>query len=186
MQPNRAPRQDDPAPVAELLVVRAREGDTRAFEELYRSHHRRIYALALRMAGDAARAEEVTQEAFVRAWESLPGFRGESSFGTWLHGLAVHVALRHERTERRREARIEAADDLSGYAAEVRRAMPETSIGLERAVAALPDGARRVLVLHDVQGYRYEEVARLLGIAVGTVKAQLHRARKLVMEAVGR
>ncbi|HYO15790.1 MAG TPA: sigma-70 region 4 domain-containing protein, partial [Thermoanaerobaculia bacterium] len=88
--------------------------------------------------------------------------------------------------ERRREARIEAADDLSGYAAEVRRAMPETSIGLERAVAALPDGARRVLVLHDIQGYRYEEVARLLGIAVGTVKAQLHRARKLVMEAVGR
>jgi RNA polymerase sigma-70 factor (ECF subfamily) len=186
MQPDRAHRQDDPAPTAEILVARAREGDVAAFEELYRAHHRRIYALALRMTGDAARAEEVTQEAFVRAWESLPGFRGESSFGTWLHGLAVHVALRHERTERRRKARVEATDDLSGYTAEVRRAMPETSIALERAVAALPDGARRVLVLHDIQGYRYEEVARLLGIAVGTVKAQLHRARKLVMEAVGR
>lgn len=186
MQPDRAPRQDTPAPVAEILVVRAREGDTRAFEELYRAHHRRIYALALRMTGDVAQAEEVTQEAFVKAWESLPGFRGESSFGTWLHGLAVHVALRHERTERRKEARIEAADDLSAYAAEVRRALPETSIALERAVAALPDGARRVLVLHDVEGYRYEEIARLLGIAVGTVKAQLHRARKLVMETLGR
>lgn len=186
MQPDRAPRQDAPSPVAEILVARAREGDTRAFEDLYRAHHRRIYALALRMTGDVGRAEEVTQEAFVQAWESLPGFRGESSFGTWLHGLTVHVALRHERTERRREARIETTDDLSAYAAEVRRALPETSIALERAVAALPDGARRVLVLHDIEGYRYEEIARLLGIALGTVKAQLHRARKLIMETVGR
>lgn len=186
MEPDRAPRQSTHTPVTEILVVRARAGDARAFEELYRVHHRRIYALALRMTGDVARAEEITQEAFVQAWESLPGFRGESAFGTWLHGLAVHVALRHERTERRKEARIEASGDLSAYAAEIRRALPETSIALERAVAALPDGARRVLVLHDVVGYRYEEIARLLGIAVGTVKAQLHRARKLVMETLGR
>ena len=186
MRPDRAPEDVPAAPVAEILVVRAREGDLRAFEELYRAHHRRIYALALRMTGDACRAEEVTQEAFVKAWESLPGFRGESSFGTWLHGLTVHVALRHARTERRREARIEAAGDLSAYAAEARRALPETSIALERAVAALPDGARRVLVLHDIEGYRHEEIARQLGIAVGTVKAQLHRARKLVMEALER
>lgn len=177
-------RQDDPAPVSELLVARARQRDARAFEELYRLHHRRVYALALRLTGSAAQAEEVTQEAFVKAWEALPSFRGESAFSTWLHGLAVHVALRHERSERRRTARIEAVDDLGRFGAAARRAIPETSLGLERAVAALPDGARRVLVLHDIQGYRHAEIARLLGIAVGTVKAQLHRARRLVLEAL--
>lgn len=184
MHPETIHTENGPAPVAEILVVRAREGDSKAFEELYRAHHRRVYALALRMTGSPAPAEEVTQEAFVQAWEALPSFRGESAFGTWLHGIAVRVALRHGRTERRRKARVE-ADETALASATVGRA-PETSLGLEKAVAALPHGARRVLVLHDVLGYRHEEVARLLGIAVGTVKAQLHRARKLVMEALGR
>jgi RNA polymerase sigma-70 factor (ECF subfamily) len=169
---------------SELLVARARQRDARAFEELYRLHHRRVYALALRMTANVSSAEEVTQEAFVRAWEALPSFRGESSFSTWMHGLTVHVVLRHERTERRRTARVEATDDLGRFGAEALGARPETSLGLERAVAALPEGARRVLVLHDVEGYRHAEISRLLGIAVGTVKAQLHRARKLVLEAV--
>ncbi len=184
MHPETIHAENEPAPVAEILVVRAREGDSKAFEELYRAHHRRVYALALRMTGSASLAEEVTQEAFVQAWEALPSFRGESAFGTWLHGIAVRVVLRHGRTERRRKSRVE-ADETALAGATVGPA-PETSLGLEKAVAALPSGARRVLVLHDVLGYRHEEVARLLGIAVGTVKAQLHRARKLVMEALER
>lgn len=173
---------------SEMLAARARRGDSRAFEELYRLHHRRIYALALRMSRDPGVAEEMTQEAFVTAWGALPSFRGESAFGTWLHGLAARVILRQMRTDRRREERHEAAADLSGnpsgYLGEARRAMPETHLALERAIAMLPDGARAVLVLHDVEGYKYEEIARLLGVAVGTVKAQLHRARRLVMEAL--
>jgi RNA polymerase sigma-70 factor (ECF subfamily) len=160
-------------------VERARRGDTRAFEELYKLHHRRIYALALRMTREPGRAEELTQDAFVEAWRSLPSFRGESAFSTWLHGIAVRVVLRQMRTDRRWEERNEAV-----YLTEAKRAMPDTTIALERAIASLPDGARTVLVLHDVEGYKYEEIARLLGVALGTVKAQLHRARRLVMEAL--
>jgi RNA polymerase sigma-70 factor (ECF subfamily) len=178
----RHPEPAEPTPAADILVERARRGDARAFEELYRLHHRRIYALALRMTREPGRAEELTQDAFVEAWRALPSFRGESAFATWLHGVAARVVLRQMRTERRWEERNEAA-----YLAEVRRAMPsipETTIALERAIASLPDGARSVLVLHDVEGYKYEEIARLLGVALGTVKAQLHRARRLVMEAL--
>ena len=170
-----------PAPdPAEMLVARARRGDSRAFEELYRLHHRRVYALALRMARDTSRAEEMTQEAFVRAWQALSSFRSESAFGTWLHSLAVRVILRQMRSDQRWEERR----DMAGYLSEVRRAMPETSLDLERAIASLPDRARTVLLLHDVEGYRYEEIAQRLGVALGTVKAQLHRARKLATEAL--
>ena len=177
-----APRQlepADPTPAAEILVERARRGDARAFEELYRLHHGRVYALALRMTREPGRAEELTQDAFVEAWRALPSFRGESAFSTWLHGVAARVILRQMRTDRRWEERNEAV-----YLAEARRAMPDTTIALERAIASLPDGARAVLILHDVEGYKYEEIARLLGVALGTVKAQLHRARRLVMEAL--
>ena len=169
---------------SEMLAARARRGDSRAFEELYRLHHRRIHALALRMSRDPGLAEEMTQEAFVTAWGALPSFRGESAFGTWLHGLAVRVILRQMRTDRRWEERHEAVAD--SYLAEARRAMPETHLALERAIAMLPDGARAVLILHDVEGYKHEEIARLLGVAVGTVKAQLHRARRLVMETLAK
>jgi RNA polymerase sigma-70 factor (ECF subfamily) len=174
-----------PAPVpaiTELLVTRAQRRDPRAFEELYRRHHRRIYALALRLTRDAGRAEELTQDAFVRAWEALPAFRGDSAFATWLHGIAVRVFLEQSRTERRRTERIETADDLEVYLVAARRAMPETSLSLEKAIAGLPDGARVPLVLYAVEGYKYEEIARLLGLALGTVKAQIHRARRLLME----
>jgi RNA polymerase sigma-70 factor (ECF subfamily) len=177
-----APRHHEPAdppPAVDILVERARRGDAQAFEELYRLHHRRVYALALRMTREPGRAEELTQDAFVEAWRALPSFRGESAFSTWLHGVAARVVLRQMRTDRRWEERNE-----SVYLAEARRAMPDTTIALERAIASLPDGARAVLVLHDVEGYKYEEIARLLGVALGTVKAQLHRARRLVMEAL--
>ena len=173
-----------PPDPTEMLVARARRGDASAFEELYRLHHRRIYALALRMIREPGRAEELTQDAFVEAWRSLSSFRGESAFGTWLHGLAARVVLKGMRTDRRWEERNEAAADLAAYLSEARRSLPETGLALEKAIASLPDGARAVLVLHDVEGYRYEEIARLLGVALGTVKAQLHRARKLVMEAL--
>src|SRR5689334_19687634 len=135
-----APLPRHPEPPADILVERARRGDARAFEELYRLHHRRIYALALRMTREPGRAEELTQDAFVEAWRALPGFRGESAFSTWLHGVAARVVLRQRRTDRRWEERHEAA-----YLAEARRAMPDTAIALERAIASLPDGARAVL-----------------------------------------
>ncbi|HEX7181037.1 MAG TPA: RNA polymerase sigma factor [Thermoanaerobaculia bacterium] len=170
--------------ITELLVVRARARDARAFEELYRQHHGRIYALALRLTRDATRAEELTQDAFVRAWETLPAFRGDSSFATWLHGVTVRVFLERSRADRKWEERIATAEDLSGYLMEVQRAMPETSLALERAIASLPDGARTALVLYAVEGYRYEEIARMLGLALGTIKAQIHRARRLLMEVL--
>lgn len=121
-----APAPLPPPDPSEMLAARARRGDSGAFEELYRLHHRRIYALALRMARDPGLAEEMTQEAFVTAWGALPSFRGESAFGTWLHGLAARVILRQMRTDRRREERHEAIAD--SYLAEARRAMPETHL----------------------------------------------------------
>jgi len=172
--------------VSELLVVRARQRDPRAFEELYRQHHRRVYALALRLTRDRGRAEELTQDAFVRAWEALAGFRGDSSFATWLHGLTVRVFLSQARAEKRWAERFEASDDREGYLVEVRRALPETSLALERALAGLPEGARVPLLLYAVEGYRYHEIAGLLGVALGTIKAQIHRARRLLMEVLER
>lgn len=165
---------------SEMLVARARRGDSRAFEELYRLHHRRIYAFALRMTRDAARGEEATQETFVQAWRALTSFRGDSAFSTWLHALAMRIVLREARKDQRWDER----KDLGRYLAETRRAMPETNLALERAIASLPDGARTVLILHDIEGHRYEEIAQMLGVALGTVKAQLHRARRLAKEAL--
>ncbi len=170
----------------EALVERAREGDSRAFEVLYRRLVGRIYALCLRMARDPQRAEELTQDVFVRAWERLGSFRGESQFTTWLHRLAVNVVLQEGRTKGRRESREELTADPGEYMRRVEREIPGTRLDLERAIAALPEGARAVVVLRDVQGYKYEEIARLQGVALGTVKAQIHRARKLMRERLER
>jgi len=156
------------------------------FEELYRANYRRVYALTLRMTCDPDRAEELTQDVFVRVWQNLATFRGESALSTWIHTVAVRTTLQHLRSESRREARITSTDDVSRYAAEARRAMPEARVDLERAVARLPQGARTVLLLVDVEGYPYDEVATMLGVTVGTVKSQLHRARRLMMEALER
>jgi len=166
-----------------LLVARARDGDSRAFEQLYRRHTDRVYGLCVRLChGDRAKAEQATQDAFVRAWEKLDGFRGEAQFGTWLHRITVNVVLGEQRLLQRwttfedaeaagpREELSVAADD------------PGLSRDLERALARLPKGARTVLWLHDVEGYLHEEIAELTGVAVGTSKAQLHRARKLMKE----
>jgi len=167
------------------LIHRAQQGDRAAFEALYRAHAGRVYALCLRLTADAAQAEERTQDAFVRAWERLATFRGDSSFSSWLYRLTVNEVLLGRRAERRREQRIVTTDDPAALE-RPRGAEVGAALDLERAVAALPPGAREVFVLHDVEGYRHEEIAELTGIAVGTSKAQLFRARRLLREALNR
>lgn len=161
------------------LVVRARDGDVRAFEVLYRRHAGRVHATCKRLAGNTSDADEFTQKAFIQAWESLPRFRGESGFGTWLHRIAVNTVLAHRRRALREAEKLRLADDGT-FTPD--GAGPDAGMDLEHAVAALPDGAREVFVLHDVEGYRHDEIATLAGIAVGTSKAQLHRARRLLRE----
>lgn len=174
-------------PVSELssaLVRRAQRGDVDAFEGLYRQNVGRIHALCLRMTGDPVSAEELTQSVWVRAWQRLDTFRGDSAFSTWIHRLAVNVVLSERRSEARRRARIEFTDMDADLDRGTPPAPTETRIALERAVAQLPEGARKVFVLHDVEGYRHADIAEKLGTAVGTVKSQLHRARKLLREAL--
>jgi RNA polymerase sigma-70 factor (ECF subfamily) len=167
------------------LARQAAAGDARAFERLYRMHVDRIYGLCCRLChGDTARADQSVQDAFVRAWERLGSFRGESRFGTWLHRLTVNVVLGEHRLLRRW---VTFEDNGGEGEAAVELLEPQqdnTGLGmdLERAMARLPKGARTVLVLHDIEGYQHDEIAELTGIAVGTSKAQLHRARKLMKE----
>lgn len=153
----------------------AASGDASAFERLYRHHVPRIYSLVRRMLSDDD-ADEVTQDVFVRAWQKLGTFRGEAAFGTWLHRLAVNVILaRRETLGTRRKRYIEGDAVLEVLPA--RKAGPELTIDFESAMERLPDGARKVFVLHDVEGYRHEEIGEMLGLATGTSKSQLHRAR---------
>jgi len=169
------------------LIRRAQQGDRAAFEALYRAHAGRVYALCLRLTADAAQAEERTQTPSFGRGSGSPRFRGESAFSSWLYRLTVNEVLLGRRAERRREQRIVTTDDPA--ALERPRgadSAPGSALDLERAVAALPPGAREVFVLHDVEGYRHEEIAALAGIAVGTSKAQLFRARRLLREALNR
>jgi RNA polymerase sigma-70 factor (ECF subfamily) len=172
-------------PVSDLTVRRAQQGDAGAFEELYRTHAARVHALCLRLEGDQRRAEELTQDVFVRAWQGLATFRGESAFGTWLHRLAVNVVLADRRSLWRRGRRLVFTDDPASFE-RPGEATTGYSGDLEGAIAALPRGARTVFVLHDVEGYTHEEISRLSGIAEGTSKAQLFRARRLLREALDR
>jgi RNA polymerase sigma factor (sigma-70 family) len=166
------------------LVSRARAGDRQAFDALYEEHVGHVYALCLRMTADPQRAERLTQDAFVRAWRGLAGFRGDSRFSSWLHRLTVNVVLEDARTDRRREKRVRAVPDLAPHDRGSRSDDADARLDLERAIALLPKRARQVLVLHDVIGHPQREVAGMLGIAVGTVKAQLHRARRLLRESL--
>lgn len=168
-------------------LVLAAQGDAAAFERVYHAHVPRVHNLARRMAGADA-ADELTQDVFVRVWQKLQTFRGESSFGTWLHRLAVNVIVERFRTLG--TARNRFLDDgeavlerLPGAAGQSR---PDVGIDLEHAVAQLPPGARAVFVLHDVEGYKHEEIGRLLGVSVGTSKSQLHRARMTLRAHLGR
>ena len=176
--------KDDLSATEADWVDKARNGDRHAFEKLYRSHCGRIYALCWRMCGgDVSLAEDMVQEAFVRAWNKLDLFRGESKFGTWLHRLAVNVVLSDRRIRVKRVGREQ----------ELGEAVERTLVGerdvfaglrkdLEAAISGLPERARTVLVLYDIEGYQHQEIAEMTGMAVGSSKAQLHRARKLVRE----
>ncbi len=168
------------------LVRLAQQGDQSAFERLYRQHVGRVYALCLRLAGDAAEARSLTQDAFVRAWERLASFRGESEFSSWLHRLAVNVVLADRRAAVRRERRVTTEADEPAYTLGAGEGWTPERLDLERAIAELPPGARAVFVLYDIEGYGHHEIAKLVGIAPGTSKAQLHRARRLLREALER
>ncbi|MDP6778771.1 MAG: sigma-70 family RNA polymerase sigma factor [Candidatus Latescibacteria bacterium] len=171
---------------SDRLIRRAQDGDQTAFETLYRENAGRIYALSLRLVSDPRRAEELTQGAFVRAWEKLGSFRGESTFVVWLHRLTVNLMLEERRSEGRRTARVLVTDDEDLLHGSASAGSPEARIDLERAIASLPSGARTAFVLHDVEGYRHEEIAEMTGLAIGTSKAQLHRARRLLRKALER
>jgi len=159
-------------------VALAAAGDVSAFERLYRSHLPRIHSLVRRMTGGRD-AEELTQDAFVRAWQKLGTFRGDSAFGTWLHRLAVNVVIERFRREAEHRRRM-VDDDAIVERLAVPSGLRDTAMDFEAALERLPDGAREIFVLHDVEGYKHHEIATLLGISSGTSKAQLHRARMML------
>ena len=167
-----------------LLIKRASERNHKAFEALYRRHVGRVYAVCLRMLADQAAAEDCTQEAFVQAWNKLPAFRGDSAFGTWMHQIAVNQVLMLRRRGNTAKRQLEAVgqDWAIDVAADPGQARPDRQMDLEQAVSRLPEGARDVFVLTVVNGFSHEEAAGQLGVAVGTCKAQLHRARRLLKE----
>jgi RNA polymerase sigma-70 factor (ECF subfamily) len=166
------------------LIRQALAGDKAAFEQLYRENVRRVFALCYRLSSDPTLAEELTQDVFVRAWQKLGSFRGESAFSSWLYPLAVNMSLTERRSRMRRTARVFATEDPAVFEKPGRSPAHEAGFDLEKALATLPPGARSVFVLHDVEGYKHPEIAKLTGVATGTSKAQLHRARKLLREAL--
>jgi RNA polymerase sigma-70 factor (ECF subfamily) len=172
----------DTTPFEGDLLARARRGEVAAFERLYRRYVGRIHGLCLRLTGDRSLAEDLTQTAFLRAWQRLDTLRDDGGFGAWLHRLATNTVYQDRRSWQRKWGRLEGEErfDEDGRG-EPQRAEP---LDLERAVAALPRGARDVLLLHDVEGYRHQEIADLTGTSVGTTKSQLHRARRLLREAL--
>ena len=162
------------------FIAGAQAGDTRAFEALYRLHIDRVYGLCLRMTGNVSDAEDCAQEAFIQAWNKIAKFRGDSAFGTWMHRIAVNSVLGRIRKSKREQDRIRLVADT---------APPPASVGdsgnlrdLSDAIDKLPEGARHVFVLNAVYGYSHEEAGDMLGIAPGTSKAQLHRARRLLAQ----
>lgn len=164
-------------------VRRAQAGDVDAFELLYREHSPRIYALCLRLkAGDTSDATELLQDVFIKAWRRLDTFRGDSAFASWLHRLAVNTMLENSRSDQRRTARVLPMEDTSRLAGAARSSGVESRMDMESAMASLPKGARLAFVLHDIEGYQHQEIAEQLSVTVGTVKAQLHRARRLLRE----
>jgi RNA polymerase sigma factor (sigma-70 family) len=179
---------EDPAEagsrVVDVDVAHAQAGDVAAFERIYRANVGRVHALCMRLCADTAQAEVMTQDTFVHAWERLRSFRGESSFATWLRHVAVSVVLTDRRARMRRERRVMPTDDEDTLQSTGAVRQDDAGIDLERAIRALPDAARTVLVLHDIEGYRHDEIARLAGIAEGTSKAHLHRARTILKEVL--
>jgi len=163
------------------LAARCRAGDADAFEELYRQHARRLYSLVVRMLGSAQDAEDLLQEVFLQAHRKLPGFRGESTLGTWLYRLTMNHCLDHLRGRQAKMSR--ATDSIEAENAD-EPAAPDPAVpsaisrmDLERAIEALPPGSKAAFLLHDVEGFEHREIASILGISEGTSKSQVHKAR---------
>lgn len=156
----------------------AAAGSVSAFEDLYRAHLPRVHSLVRRMTGGRD-ADELTQDVFVRVWQKLGTFRGDSAFGTWLHRLTVNVVVERFRSEATRRQRIHDGEDVFDVIAAPARS-GDLSMDFEAALLKLPDGAREVFVLHDIEGYKHHEIGEMLQVSVGTSKAQLHRARMML------
>ena len=163
---------------AATSVAHAAAGDVRAFEHLYRTHLPRVHSLIRRMAGGRD-TDELTQDVFVRVWQKLGTFRGDSAFTTWLHRLTVNVVIERFRSDAIRYKRLRDGEDIFDRLPAAART-PDLSMDFEAAMLKLPDGAREIFVLHDVEGYKHREIAALLEISPGTSKAQLHRARMML------
>ena len=155
-------------------------GDTVAYERLYRRHVGRIHSLTRRMLGPE-HADDATQDIFVRAWQKLGLFRGDSAFGTWLHRLAINVVLAKRGDLGKARTRF-SDDDTVIDRMSARRETVDERVDFEAALAQLPAGAREVFVLHDIEGYKHEEIAELLQVTAGTSKSQLHRARMVLRQ----
>jgi RNA polymerase sigma-70 factor (ECF subfamily) len=178
---------DRPAFAEGALIEAARAGDKRAFERLYRLHSGKVMGLCLRMTRRRDVAEDCVQQTFIRAWRNLEAFEGRSAFSTWLHRIAVNEVLSHARNH---GTRSESDEEAVAEADTAPQAFPDGHdasdvMDVERALATLPEGSRHVVVLQAIYGYSHEEVAQMLGIAVGTCKAQLHRGRRLLRERMG-
>jgi RNA polymerase sigma-70 factor (ECF subfamily) len=174
-----------PSVTERALIERAAAGDQRAFRTLYDDHVDRVYRLACRLAGEEELARDFTQEAFVRAFERLDQYRGDAAFSTWLHAIAVSVSLNGLRKAKRHRGRERSLEDAGPLASPVRRPEPDLRQRLRRAVDALPELYRTVFLMHDLEGYRHKEIAAALGVAVGTSKARLFRARAKLRELLG-
>jgi RNA polymerase sigma-70 factor, ECF subfamily len=183
-------------PEAEAILL-AQQGDAAAFERIYRLHNRRVYSLCLRMVGNTAEAEDLTQEAFLQLFRKIATFRGESAFSTWLHRLAVNVVLMKLRRKSGNESSLEQITEPDEESGTPRRDFGTVDlalvgsldrINLQRAVEQLPPGYKAIFVLHDVQGYEHNEIAEIMGCSIGNSKSQLHKARMrlrdLLQEAV--
>ena len=178
-------RAAPPEPDA-VTLERARRRDVDAFEQLYRAYVDRVHGLCWRLCGDRHRAEDLTQEVFLRVWERIDAFEGRSQFFTWLYRVAVNRVTDALRSEMQRSKR-EVSDEMVQVPERATGGeSPLAALDLEAAIAALPTGARVTFVLHDVEGYTHEEIAAMTGIAAGTSKAQLHRARRLLQQKLTR
>lgn len=163
-------------------VRRARAGDADAFDALYAEHVERVFALCLRMTADERHAEELTQDVFVTAWRRLGTFRGDAAFSTWLYRVTVNTVLDDRKCRRRRPVQLSAVPQEAFGGEASGETDPGERLRIEAAIASLPERARTAIVLHGIEGYAYEEVAELMGVAVGTVKSHIHRARALLIE----
>jgi RNA polymerase sigma-70 factor (ECF subfamily) len=166
------------------IVRRAISGDSEAFLSLYQQNLPRIYAVCLRIVADKEKAEEITQQAVIRTWETLDSYRGESPLSAWIHRIAVNVSLDYLRSRHQLNKRVQFTDNLETYDNPDPSSSCEIQLDIEQAISTLPPQARAVVILHDIEGYSHREISSLLGIAIGTSKAHLHSARRLLKEGL--